>query len=229
MNPIAAAAEHVLRAHPHPALRISELVELLAGPLDRALDEAKLRTVLERYPDHFRLLDPWRGPWRALAREGDGPARHRDVWVVAVEDPERPSADGGATAALERSVEGAVDYLLFVDEAKLGRIKGTSGFAERFSALGPSDGRGRSLRQLQLDGRLMRYPLSYLIYSPAFDGLPQGARDAIYRRLWDVLSGNVDDARYAHLLPPDREAIVEILVATKPGLPEYFGAAVPSR
>jgi hypothetical protein len=138
------------------------------------------------------------------------------------------AADGRTSTDLERSIEDAVDYLLFVDEAKIERIEGTSGFAERFSALGPSDGRGRSLRQLQLDGRLMRYPLSYMIYSSAFDGLPQEARDATYRRLSAVLSGSVGDARYAHLVAADREAIVEILLATKTGLPVDFGTEVPS-
>ena len=128
----------------------------------------------------------------------------------------RPSAD------LERTVEDAVDYLLFVDEARLERVRGTSGFAEVFEALGPRDARGRSLRQLQLDGRLMRYPLSYMIYSTAFDALPAEARDAIYRRLWRVLSGELKDERYARLSPSDRAAIVEILVATKRGLPDYF-------
>jgi hypothetical protein len=136
------------------------------------------------------------------------------------------AAEGRALATLERTIEDTVDYMLFVGEARLERVRGTSGFAEKFSALGPSDARGRSLRELQLDGRLMRYPLSYLIYSRAFDGLPSAARDAIYRRLWQVLSGTAaDDARYAHLAPADREAIVEILVATKPGLPDSFGAA----
>ena len=132
------------------------------------------------------------------------------------------SAQSGAAASLERSVEDAVDYLLFVGEAPIERIRGTSGFAEQFTALGPRDSQGRSLRDLQLDGRLMRYPLSYMIYSRAFDGLPQEARDAMYRRLWHVLSGSADDARYAKLLPDDRKAIVEILVATKSGLPAYF-------
>ncbi len=132
------------------------------------------------------------------------------------------AADGGQATFLERSIADAVDYLLFVDEAGIGRIRGTSGFAEMFSALGPSDSRGRSLRQLQLDGGLMRYPLSYMIYSRAFDELPQEARDAIYQRLWAVLAGRVEDPRYARLLPADREAIVEILIATKPGLPDYF-------
>ena len=128
---------------------------------------------------------------------------------------ERPSAD------LERTVEDAVDYLLFVDEARIERVRGTSGFAEAFEALGPRDANGRSLRQLQLDGRLMRYPLSYMIYSTAFDSLPAEARDAIYRRLWRMLSGELQDQRYAGLSPSDREAILEILVATKSGLPDY--------
>jgi hypothetical protein len=68
----------------------------------------------------------------------------------------------------------------------------------------------------------MRYPLSYMIYSAPFDALPAEARDAIYRRLWRVLSGAVQGERYASLSPGDREAIVEILVATKSGLPDYF-------
>jgi hypothetical protein len=133
-------------------------------------------------------------------------------------------AEGKPIEALERTIEDAVDYLLFVGEAPLGRVRGTSGFAEYFEALGPHDGEGRSLRQLKLDGRLMRYPLSYLIYSEAFDALPTEAREALYRRLWRVLSGGVADARYAALSPADREAIVAILVATKSGLPDWFRA-----
>jgi hypothetical protein len=125
-------------------------------------------------------------------------------------------------ATLARTIDDAVEYLLFAGEVKLEPVRGTSGFAELFSKLGPHDERGRSLRQLQLDGRLMRYPLSYLIYSAAFDGLPAEARDALYRRLWDVLSSSVQSARYSHLSAADRAAIVEILIATKPGLPAYF-------
>jgi hypothetical protein len=132
------------------------------------------------------------------------------------------TAEQREPATLDRTIEDAVDYLLFVGEAKLEPIEGTSGFAEKFAARGPKDERGRSLRELQLDGRLMRYPLSYLVYSRAFDALPDEARAALYRRLWSVLSGGVADERYAHLSPADRTAIVEILVATKPGLPDYF-------
>jgi hypothetical protein len=136
-------------------------------------------------------------------------------------------AENRDLATLARTVDEAVEYLLFAGEVKLEPVRGTSGFAEAFSSLGPHDSRGRALRQLQLDGRLMRYPLSYLIYSSAFDGLPIEARDAMYRRLWDVLSSTEAGARYSHLSVADRAAIVEILVATKPGLPDYF--RVPGR
>src|SRR5260221_13845498 len=109
--------------------------------------------------------------------------------------------------------------MLLVDEAPLPeRIEGSSGFAERFSAVGPRDANGRSLRELQLDARLMRYPLSYMIYSPAFDALPGDVKDAAFRRLREVLSGRDRDPKFAHLTPAVRQAIVEILRDTKPDL-----------
>lgn len=116
-----------------------------------------------------------------------------------------------------------VDYLLFVDEAPLpSRVDGSSGFAERFAARGPKDSRGRSLYQLDLTTRLLRYPCSYMIYSGAFDGLPAVARDAIYRRMYAVLSGQDQTPRYSRLAASERRAIIDILRDTKPGLPEYF-------
>jgi len=116
-----------------------------------------------------------------------------------------------------------VDYMLFVEEAPLpARVQGTSTFATRFSAEGPRDRRDRSLRELALDGRLMRYPCSYMIYSAAFDALPPAARDAIYRRLWEVLSGADRDGRYARLSLDSRRDILDILRDTKSDLPSYF-------
>lgn len=116
-----------------------------------------------------------------------------------------------------------VDYMLFVDEATLpARVQGTSKFAERFAAQGPRDRKGRSLRDLALDGRLMRYSCSYMIYSSAFDALPSAARAAVYRRLWEVLSGDDRDARYARLTAGDRRDVIDILRDTKSDLPDYF-------
>jgi hypothetical protein len=116
-----------------------------------------------------------------------------------------------------------VDYLLFVDEARIAdKILGSSRFSETFASQGPYDSKGRSLRQFDLQRRLMRYPCSYMIYAPLFHELPDAAKDAIYRRMWQILSGSEKDNRYARLLFRDRQAIVEILRDTKKDLPEYF-------
>jgi hypothetical protein len=117
-----------------------------------------------------------------------------------------------------------VDYLLFIDEAKLpSGVRGGSGFAERFSKTGPRDRKGRSLHELDLNRRLMKYPCSYLIHSPAFDALPPGAKEPIYRRLWEVLSGQERGERYRTALSlADRQSILEILRDTKTDLPSYF-------
>ena len=136
--------------------------------------------------------------------------------------PQRPLL-ARAPFSFEAAVTEIVDYMLFADEAPLpGRVQGTSGFAEQFAQRGPFDSRGRSLRELDLERRLMRYPCSYLIYSAFFDELPAQPREAIYRRMWQILSGNERSDKYARLSDRDRVAIVEILRDTKKGLPDYF-------
>jgi hypothetical protein len=124
---------------------------------------------------------------------------------------------------LRNGIDELVDYFLFVDEAPLtAKVVGSAAFVERFSAAGPRDRHGRSLRDLDMTTRMMRHPCSYMIYSAAFDGLPTAVRDAIYRRLWSVLSGQDKSPRYKRLSGEDRRAIIEILRETKQGLPGYF-------
>jgi hypothetical protein len=101
-------------------------------------------------------------------------------------------------------------------------IAGTSNFAEQFTARGPRDSQGRSLRDFDLQKRIFKYPCSYLIYSEAFDAIPAPAKDYIYHRLFDILSGREQGPEFASLSSQDRRAILEILVATKPGLPEEW-------
>jgi len=127
------------------------------------------------------------------------------------------------SSQIREGVREMVDYLLFIDEAQLtGKIRGTSGFAESFPARGPRDSKGRSLREFDLERRMFRYPCSYMIYSETFDALPAEVRAEVYRRMWQILSGEEKGERYARLSAPDRRAIVEILRDTKKGLPEYF-------
>ena len=116
-----------------------------------------------------------------------------------------------------------VDYLLFVDERPLpGKIVGSSGFADTFAKPGPRDSKGRSLRQLDLERRLLRYPCSYMIYAEAFDALPRDVKATIYQRMWDVLSGQDTSPRYARLSASDRQAVIEIVRDTKQNLPQYW-------
>ncbi len=136
--------------------------------------------------------------------------------------------DGRDLAPLLRdTARELVDYLLFIDEAPLNdAIRGTSGFTEKFAAQGPHDSQGRSLRELDLRSRLMRYPCSYMIYSQAFDALPAEAKDAVYKRMWEVLSTSEQGKKYARLTLADRRAVVEILRETNRTCRSIFGASI---
>jgi hypothetical protein len=136
---------------------------------------------------------------------------------------QRPEVTAGP---LRETIDELVDYLLFVDEQPLtAAIAGRSGFAAAFSAPGPADRRGRSLRQLDLDHRLLRYPCSYMIYSAAFAALPPETRAAIYGRIWDILSGRDASPKYARLSEADRRSVTEILRETLSDLPDAFRAS----
>jgi hypothetical protein len=55
-----------------------------------------------------------------------------------------------------------------------------------------------------------------MVYSAGFDGLPAYAREYVYGRLADVLSGRDHGGSYARLSAADRATLLEILTATKP-------------
>lgn len=123
----------------------------------------------------------------------------------------------------EGPAEELLRYLLFANEAPLeDRVKGDSEFTEEFRSRGPRDARGRSLRDFDLRKRIFKYPCSYLIYSAAFDTLPVPAKEYVYHRLLEILTGRDQSHEFAKLTAKDRRAILEILLATKPGLPEEW-------
>jgi len=57
-------------------------------------------------------------------------------------------------------------------------VAGTSNFAKEFAALGSFDSKQRSLREFD--------PMSYVVYSTMFDGLPVKAKNRVDLRLWEV-------------------------------------------
>jgi hypothetical protein len=124
---------------------------------------------------------------------------------------------------INSQVEDLLKYLLFTGEVRLeAAVAGTSGFQEDFPKSGPRDRHGRSLRDLDLKTRLFRYPCSFLIYSEAFEALPQAARDQLYLRLHEVLTRKDQNQEFASLSGDDRTAIREILLDTKSGLPDSW-------
>jgi hypothetical protein len=116
-------------------------------------------------------------------------------------------------------------YLLFTEEAPLTEaVSGDPQYAKDFAAKGVRDSKGRSLRDFDLKTRLFRYPCSYLIYSEAFDHMPEVMRDHLLQRLYDILTGQDADPQFAKIGESDRKAILEILRDTKSNLPAYWGA-----
>jgi hypothetical protein len=127
----------------------------------------------------------------------------------------------------ERPAEQLLRYLLFVNEAPLPgadteHALASSVFARDFEARGVRDSKGRSLRDFDLNNRIFKFPCSYLIYSDSFDALPEPAKGYVYRRLLEVLSGRDQSTDFDGLLAQDRRAILEILLATKPSLPQEW-------
>lgn len=147
-------------------------------------------------------------------------AKHHDaVMNAALKRPADYSSESTGRR-IASAAEKLVEYLLFADEFRLtSPVAGVSDFAEEFSKLGPRDSNGRSLRDFDLQTRLFRHPCSFLIYSEAFDAMPEPMLDAVYSRLLEVLNRtdeSVGDDTFADFSHADRIAIREILAETKP-------------
>jgi hypothetical protein len=148
----------------------------------------------------------------------------RTAWDARVELLRgKGKLDTAGTAKVDGDVETLVKYMTFADELRLYEpVKGVSTFTQTFPQRGPRDKQGRSLRDFDLETRMFKYPLSYMIYSETFDAMPETVRSRVYQRLYDVLSGKDQGKAFERLSASDRRAMLEILIDTKPGLPLYF-------
>jgi hypothetical protein len=116
---------------------------------------------------------------------------------------------------IDSHVEALVDAMLMRDAIALtDSISGNAGFREHFESLGPFDSAGRSLRQLDLESRLFTFPLSYLIYSEAFQALPTPAKESVYVRLREGLASTPAADGRAGFAASDRQLIGAILRET---------------
>jgi hypothetical protein len=188
--------------------------------------QAQNVTSLSDYFDTSRYLAPTSDIVALLTLEHQ--ARMTNLLTRIGWDARIAHHDGKADAAsnqhLDSEIEQMVSYMLFAEAEPLrAPVTGVSTFSKTFPQRGPRDSKGRSLRDFDLQTRLFRYPLSYMIYSPAFDALPDRVKDRVYLRLGEILSGKDRSETYARLSDTERHDILEILRETKKGLPADFG------
>lgn len=149
-------------------------------------------------------------------------ARHYDEGINEALGRKPGTMSDSTKRRIASAGEKLVRYLLFADERALpSPILGLSKFTQIFqSDKHPSirrDSKGRSLRDLDLDSRLLKYPCSYLIYTEAFDALPPAMAEYVQSRLKEVLLAEDTIEGYERLTLEMKKAIVEILDETKPG------------
>ena len=109
------------------------------------------------------------------------------------------------------------DYLLGVGEAPFDfSVTPRADFAQALVRRFPRDGQGRSLAELDLTTRLLKYGVSFLVYTEAFSALPRDVRLPVMAHIMAVLDGRVTAPKYAHLRPGDRLAARIILRDTHP-------------
>jgi len=131
-----------------------------------------------------------------------------------------------ARARIDHAADKLLRAMLLSNEATFdGPLTGTSGFRDRYERLGPATSDGRSLRQLDLQRRLFRHPMSPLIHTEAFAALPEPLRERFFERLLPILRGRDPDPAFAHLSANDRTAIHAILLETLPDLPAAWRQA----
>ena len=132
MLTIAERAAQSLARHRAPALPVDQLVHQVKDS-GAAVGQDILLRELKARPDLFRVLDPWRGPWRSASRRAAGEAR--TTWVVGLT---RCGECEGTSARLKASLAHlgrTVDERSVTDLARwLGMVREE----ERFSGVGLS-------------------------------------------------------------------------------------------
>ncbi len=170
--------------------------------------------VLEHQADAYNYL--------TLANFETRVALHQQAEQLQQSNASAETISEATAKQIAKAGDALVRYLLFHGEAPLtGPVDGTAAFASEFSARGPRDDRGRSLRDFDLTRRISKYPCSYLIYSDAFAALPAQMHRYAYHRLWYLLTTDDSGPDVAHLTREDRQAIFEILLATKPDFADF--------
>jgi len=124
-----------------------------------------------------------------------------------------PSDSEETQNQLQAIAKELVRYILFADEAPLppGGVPHSEAFEADFLAQAHKAPDGKSLRDLDLKTRLMRYRCSYLVESDEFASLPKPIRRLVDLELERALDPSRDPEDYAYLPNDEKEAIRSFL------------------
>ena len=154
--------------------------------------------VLEHQIDAQNFLTRANFETRIALHKAGLPESTTDITVLPPEANDR----------INTSAEAVVQHLLFVGETRLSApVRGTSEFATDFVARGRRLPNSPLLREFDLQTRLFRIPLSYMINSPAFESLPPVMKARVLSRVQDVLSGTDQSEVFSQLTRADREVM----------------------
>ena len=124
---------------------------------------------------------------------------------------------------IRRNCESLVKYLFFSEEAKLtDQISFNAEFTKAFYQNSPKDSNGRFLKKIKGKDRLFEYPVSFMIYSNTFSALPAKAREIIFGRMKEILTGKDKSADFKHLSSDMKKDLLKILLETHSEFKLYF-------
>lgn len=135
----------------------------------------------------------------------------------------KPGLDGKVSPALEGAIQDLVGQLLFAGEFKLeSPVQGSGQFRADFERQGPRSPDGRSLREMDMRTRMFRHPLSYMVYSRAFQALPEELRTKVWSGIYQIVNNPMFSPGFEGLTSKDKEAIREIVTQTIKPLPDFW-------
>ncbi len=124
---------------------------------------------------------------------------------------------------IKHAADKVLKCMFFVEEIDLPKIDmAGSVFSKNFTQRSPKDSQDRSLFELQMDGRMLRYPFSYLIYSDTFNNLPPEALNYIWAEIERILAPTERREGYERLSRRNKITIREILLETHPFPKKYW-------
>ena len=144
-------------------------------------------------------------------------ALHRDQQMNKLFERAPDYRSDSTKRIIESAAQKLVEYAFFSEEFQLtSPITGNANFTQQFARNARRTKDGRSLKDLDLNQRLLKYPCSYLVYTESFNSLPNEILEMVKSKMLDVLSGKNQSDSFAHLSNRDKENIFQILTETHP-------------